>query len=500
MSGQVLVSGRDTAWASVAELAQKVGLVFQSPDDQLFCGRVGDEVAFGPNNLGLKADQVENRVRQALDQVGMPGKEGISTITLSGGQKQRVAIASQLSMRPLILALDEPISQLDPTGAAEVLAVLRRLVEQGMAVLLVEHRISEAMRLARRVLVMDQGSMVLETERSRLPEHVAEFQRLGLQVPDEAALAAALGLGLDSDWRGLVAGLADRAADNASISNPKPSCRAGRTVVEMNGVGFTYPGAESPALREISLSIGEGEVLGLMGANGSGKSTLLSIMAGLNRPSQGQASLDGKTLKKGARCIKRGQVALLFQNPDLLLIEPSVQKELGSGPRYLGRRFDGQRLAGLAEGLGIAPYLDLPPWALSKGQRLRVALAALMAMQPEVLLLDEPTTGQNRLNIQRLLSVLTSDGALRATVICSHDLDTLCRFAHRLVILHEGRVLAQGPTREIVAQPDVLATAGIKPTLSIKLSHQLGRNPPWLTCREMLDSLQAGQHREAPGL
>lgn len=501
MTGRVLVDGRDTALASVPELAQRVGLVFQSPDDQLFCGRVGDEVAFGPQNLGLAGDEVEGRVRRALDQVGMVGFRDQSTARLSGGQKQRVAIACQLAMRPSVLALDEPISQLDPEGAAGVLAVLKGLVESGMAVLLVEHRLGEAVGLARRMLVMDQGALVLETECSRLPEHVERLQGLGLQVPDQAALAAHLGLNLNGDWRRRAAVLA------AGAAGPPPGGEAAQTpapathqpVVEVEDLCFTYPGSDSPALDQVSLVVRPGEVLGLMGRNGSGKSTLLGVIAGLLRPGRGRVLVNGAPLGRRPARARRGRVGLLFQNPDLLLVQPSVRRELLSGPRNLKLRFGDEDLAGLAGSLGLETFLDLPPWALSKGQRLRVALAALMAMGPEVMLLDEPTTGQNRLNIQRLLAVLEQDSGLRATVVCSHDLDMVCRYAHRLVVLHQGRVLIQGPTREVLAKPGVLERAGIKPTLALEISHRLGRRPPWLTCRELISCLPHVPRKEAVG-
>ena len=487
MTGRVLVEGRDTALGSVPELAQRVGLVFQSPDDQLFCGRVGDEVAFGPQNLGLTGSEVDSRVHRALDQVGMAGFGDWSTARLSGGQKQRVAIACQLAMRPSVLALDEPISQLDPEGAAGVLAVLKGLAERGMAVLLVEHRLGEAVGLARRMLVMDQGALVLETECSRLPEHVERLRGLGLQVPDQAALAAHLGLDLNGDWQRQAAVLAAGAAEPPPGADAAPA--DSQPVVEVENLSFTYPGTNSPALDRVSLVMRRGEVLGLMGRNGSGKSTLLGIMAGLMRPGRGRVLVNDAPIGRGPRRARRGRVGLLFQNPDLLLVQPSVRRELLSGPRNLRRRFGAEDLEGLARSLGLETFLDLPPWALSKGQRLRVALAALMAMGPDVLLLDEPTTGQNRLNIRRLLAVLGRAPDLRATVICSHDLDTVCRYAHRLVVLHQGRVLIQGPIREVLARPEVLKQAGLKPTLALEMSHLLGRRPPWLTCRELISCL-----------
>jgi energy-coupling factor transport system ATP-binding protein len=491
MDGLVLVDGLDTKTSSTSRLAQKVGLVFQSPEDQLFCGNVGDEIAFGPQNLGLAADEVEHRVKQALDQVGMARLARQSIAALSGGQKQRVAIASQLAMQPSILALDEPISQLDPAGSAEVLAVLKRLSQGGMAVLLVEHRIGEVLDLTQRVLVMDHGRLVCQFATSKLPEHAPLMQELGLQIPDEVRLAAFLGQNLGDDLLGPLA------AAGQPDPMPRPGATSGGSLLEMREVSFTYPGSANPALQNISLTVGPGEVVGLMGPNGSGKSTLLSILAGLNRPCKGQVHLAGRPLPKRPNRSFWGRVALVFQNPDLLLIESSVRRELLSGPRNLRQPVDAQAVGRLARGLELTGYLDMPPWSLSKGQRLRVALAALLAMQPQVLLLDEPTTGQNRLNIQRLLDVLSRRYQERATIICSHDLDTVCRFAQHLVILDQGRILAQGPIRELAADTGLLRQAGLRPTLSLELSQRLNRKPPWLTCGEVINSLPCRQPREA---
>lgn len=490
MKGAVLVDGVDTRTGATSSLAQKVGLVFQSPDDQLFCGNVDDEVAFGPQNLGLSADETERRVRRSLDSVGIASLAGRPSTSLSGGQKQRLAIAAQLAMRPSILALDEPISQLDPAGAAEVLGVLKKLALDGMAVLLVEHRIAETMDVAQRVEIMDEGRLVGRFDIGDLPQHSPLMRRLGLQIPDEARLASALGQGLDQDMLGPL----------AAAAPPRPTARqetAAEPVLEMQGIGFVYPNGGVEALKDINLSVMPGEIVGLMGPNGSGKSTLLSILAGLNRPSQGQVRLAGKPLAHKPDRRTRGRISLLFQNPDLLLIEPSVRSELLSGPRHLRRHLATDALVRLARGLGLADYLDLPPWSLSKGQRLRVALGALLAMQPQALLLDEPTTGQNRMNIQRLLASLTNGRGNRATIICSHDLDTICHFADTLVILQQGRILAQGPIRDLAADTGLLRDAGLRPTLALELSRRLGRKPPWLTCREIIDSLPPDPRPEA---
>lgn len=481
MEGRVRLDGRDTRAGALSELAKEVGLVFQNPDDQLFCTTIHDEIAFGPQNLGLPAQEVERRVATCLDQVGLASAAGQGySARLSGGQKQRLAIAAQLAMEPRLLALDEPISQLDPAGAAEVMRVLKRLSGRGMTILLVEHRLAEALTLAARVLVMDQGRLILDCPARDLARHVQVLEALGLETPDALRFAPYR----STPWRATLRA----AASPAPAAGGAPKAKDSPPVVmRLEGVSFAYPKAAQPAIQGIDLAINAGQVLAVMGSNGSGKSTLLGIMAGLLRPSSGAVRIPGRPA--GRRGL-RPRVGLLFQNPDFLLIEPTLRQQLA--PPGPASQAGSAAATDLAERMGLTDWLESPPWALSKGQRLRAALGSLLALTPELLLLDEPTTGQNQRHVRSLLQEITRERTLRAVVLCSHDLDTVCRFASRVVVLHQGRLALDGPVAEVMAQlcrqPDFCP----QPPLALSLSEELGINPPLLTMDAVLAVLSAG--------
>ncbi len=487
LEGRVRLLGRDTKTCTLPELAQQVGLVFQSPDDQLFCTTIYDEVAFGPRNLGLAPDEVDRRVRRALERVGLGGLTGGFSARLSGGQKQRLAIASQLAMQPELLALDEPISQLDPLGAAEVLKVVGELARGGMTVLLVEHRLEEALKLVSRVVVMEAGRLVLDCPVERLTEHMDLFLRLGLKLPERLMLCRRLGVPWGRETAAALERLRRRLRTRV---HPVESQETPETIMSLEKVGYTYPQARQPALEGVSLELRQGEVLAIVGPNGSGKSTLLSIMAGLCRPQQGRVWLGERELYAGRDRHRRQRLALLFQNPDLLLIEPSVLAQL-SPPRGRGRTTQVQeRARELARRLDLEALGDSPPWALSKGQRLRLALGSLLSLEPLVLLLDEPTTGQNQGSVHRLLEEIGRRREIGAVVLCSHDLETVCRFAHRLLVLHEGRVQALGPVRQVLSDRACLEGLCPAPPLALELSRQAGLQPPLLTIDELMRFLE----------
>lgn len=482
LAGRVEVDGLDTRRASLPELARRVGLVFQSPDDQLCATTVADEVAFGPRNLQLEPEEVDRRTRWALDQVGLSDRLQAQTARLSGGQKQRVAIAAQLAMEPAVLALDEPISQLDPQSAAEVLDCLAGLSRRGLTVVLVEHRLGECLEMASRLVVLDRGRLKLDQPARNVDRYLELMDGLGLKIPD--GLLARRHWQVDSTRR-----LLRRLGGLRPPPDREPD--PGPALMTLREIGFSYPEARQPALEDICLDIRQGEVLAVVGPNGSGKSTLLSLLAGLNRPRTGELRWRDKAV---TRRLSAGRVGLLLQNPDLLLLETSLERELMSGPLLLGLPRPAKAARSLAAEMGLADCLDTPPWALSKGQRLRAALGAILAAQPEMLLLDEPTTGQNRINIHRLLSALRRRPEIAAMVLCSHDLETVARFADRVAVLQGGRLADLGPTRRVLAGLGRQKIEGLKPHWPLRTSLQLNIDPPFLTLDEMLtaDGLTTG--------
>ncbi len=482
LTGEIRICGMDTEKSSIPVLAQLAGLVFQTPDDQIFTQTVRSEVAFGPENMGLNKVEVSRRVAAALEAVGLSGFEPRKTRALSGGQKQRLAIASQLSLRPQILALDEPVSQIDPSGAREVMACLRDLKESGITIVVVEHRIPETLPLVDRIVVMDEGSVVADFRKSELPDHLELFDRLGLKIPDELAVCDGLGLRVTEDWgdnavagvRKVIAG-----AETANENRAGTSMTQGdvsRDVVRLRRVTYFYKGSMEAAVDAVSLDIHDGDVVAVMGHNGCGKSTLLSLMAGLFRPSGGDITFVSKYASDEVAGRHAKNIGMVFQNPDMQLFEKTLADEIAFGPANM-KCAAGEiklRVRELAVALGLDDALGNPALSLSKGRRLRAALAAVLSMEPSLLLLDEPTTGQNRESIADVLSAIKMVKRRSAVVFTTHDVETAAVFAGRVVMMKAGRIIADDTPEVIFQDIDLLETTGVRPPVATVLAKRCG--------------------------
>jgi energy-coupling factor transporter ATP-binding protein EcfA2 len=493
LRGLVSFGGRPLSGLPPHEASQLVGMVFQNPNLQLINQTVVSEVAFGPENLALPQPEIEARVEWCLDVTGMSGMRRAAVITLSGGQKQRTAIAATLAMRPRILVLDEPLSDLDPVGAQEVLATLHRLAhEERTGVVIIEHRVDEVAPWADRVMLMDDGRVVLDQ-----PPRVAWADRgpwlaTGVGIPDVVRLAHAVpGVfpaapplsveetvgGLRDTWfvPALVAAAADRAPappldGSGAASAPAargPAARGTETgseppVLSWEGVSVEFDGQR--AVDNISLEIAEGEWVAIIGANGSGKSTLTGLTVGLGTPSSGVVRFRGQAIRPGKVFEHAAQVALLLQAADEMLFETTVIRELEFGFRFRARPKDPVLdVPGAIEFFGFSGLENASPWELSQGGRQRLALAALLVGAPGVLVLDEPTTGQDAEHMKsflRLLDRIRAHTGLTVVTV-THDIRGLASRASRVVLLGGGQVRLDGPAREVFARTDELARWGV---------------------------------------
>jgi energy-coupling factor transport system ATP-binding protein len=490
MTGDVIVDGVNIKDVPLADLARKVGLVQQNPDDQIFSLVVEDEVGFGPENLCLPADEIEQRIALALKQVAMAEYRKKSVHALSGGQKQRVAIASMLAMQPAVLLLDEPASQLDPKGAQEVLAVIAKInAETKCTTVLVEHRIHEVAHLVNRIIVMDKGAVVLDADKNDVfKNHIDLFYRLGLRLPETIELFHRLKLGgvplttddaldmLDkrmNSYNGprtvaLSSGIAKRIK-----TNEVPA-------IEIDDVWFAYEDRQNWIVKGVDLKIGRGEMVALLGNNGSGKSTLLLHMCGILKPGKGNVSLFGKSIGRMKPESLVGDVAVVFQDPGLMLFCDTVWKEVCFGPNNL--KIENREIERRArEALNVMTLEELspePPQALSGGQRLRAAVASILSMKPRVLLLDEPTSGQDKRNIISLMEHLKnlSDNNI-TSVFITHDMETALKFADRIIIMDNGRIIANGEPAALFADLDILNKTSLQTPQTFTLSTKLGLAP-----------------------
>ncbi|NOZ23947.1 MAG: energy-coupling factor ABC transporter ATP-binding protein [Planctomycetes bacterium] len=490
MTGTVVINGVDSRAVSHAELCEQVGLVFQNPDDQLFSSVVEDEVAFGLENLHKGRGEIEAGIREALDWVGLTGLRQATPSNLSGGQKQRVAIAAMCAMRPSILALDEPISQLDPRGSQEILKVLRDLNrEHGITVVLIEHRIRDVAGLCDRIVIMDQGGIALDRPIAEAFSDLEPFVRLGLRAPETLSICSSLGL----PDRPLATGQtaeALRASIPAEVPGLPPSSGSpgeeSEAAVIFRDVTFAYEKNGPAIIDAMNLTLSAGERVAFMGPNGSGKSTALSLMAALIRPTSGGVEVLGRKTDSIKAYDLAGQVGMVFQNPDLMLLAESVAAEVQFGPRNLKLPdTECARRAGAAlASMTIESLADQMPLSLSRGQRLRTAVAAVLSMGPRLFLLDEPTTGQDRVHIEKMMDTLCRD-CETTVVFCTHDVETVARYASRVVVLVEGRVIGDGPPLTIFRDSEILEQASLTPPDVLVLSEKLGL-PPCLTVETFL--------------
>jgi energy-coupling factor transport system ATP-binding protein len=469
--GRIEVDGCLTHQSWPRELASRVGVLFQDFEAQLFSTRVDQEVAFGPENFGFARPELCRRVDRALGLVGLTGLEPRDPATLSGGQKQLLALAAVLSLEPKILVLDEPTSDLDPQRVEDLLETLDHLCRQENLTLIF---LGEDLRLARhcsRILLLDQGRVIADGPPDQILRQVDALRGLGLRPPAVPALFYDLGqsplpLSLDealSQARSL-------GWDRGGIEGP-PLCDDGQSLnlgpelLTLREVSFGYPGG-LPVLVNLSLSFRAGELTAILGENGSGKTTLLKLLRGLLKPQSGEFWRPPEV-----------RVGFVFQNPDYQLFAEEVWEEVALGPRLLGLADQEVRTraeAALSQ-VHLLERAGEDPFSLTKGQRQRLAVAAVLALRPQVIILDEPTTGLDHREQEDMLALIQELHAQGHTVIMvTHSMWAASHYARRLIVLQAGRVVLDGPTEEVLAQEDSLAACGLRSPDLVRLSRRLG--------------------------
>jgi energy-coupling factor transport system ATP-binding protein len=493
LRGRVTFGGRPLSGLPPHEASQHVGMVFQNPNQQLINQTVQAEVAFGPENLALPHAEIVSRVNWCLAVTGMAGMRTASTVTLSGGQKQRTAIAATLAMRPQILVLDEPLSDLDPVGAQEVLGTLKRLaIDEGTGVVIIEHRVDEVAPWADRVVLMDGGRVLLDQPPRVAWASSAIWSQTGVGVPDVVQLAhrlpdafpagiplsveEAVGQAADG-WlgpaltqaalrRSLARGDEGNAAATAT-ADLRPAAAgplAGGQVPVLSWQDVSVQFDKNRAVNDVTLAIAEGESVAMIGANGSGKSTLTGLAVGMGTPSAGQVFFRGQLIRPGKVFEHAAQVALLLQAADEMLFEETVIGELRFGSKFRAIPPDPVLdVEGAIEFFGFQGLEQTSPWQLSQGGRQRLALGALLVGAPGVLVLDEPTTGQDAEHMRsflRLLEAIRKRTGLTVLTV-THDIRGLASRAERIVLLGDGQVQLDGPTSRVLARTEELESWGV---------------------------------------
>jgi energy-coupling factor transport system ATP-binding protein len=478
--GAVKVAHREKGLVNRRELSagerfETVNTVFQNPEDQVVTLTVGEEVAFALENYLVPSAEIPGRVERALGLVGLEGFDERSTHHLSGGEKQRLALASMLAMEPTVLILDEPTSNLDPAGTEEVLWAIARVREElGLTMLIVEHEVDEVFHQVDEVLLVD-GRKVHGpyAPREFVDRHGLEVRdRMGLWIPQCVEVGLALrdrGLALPrTPLTGdeLVEGVG-RAPEAGGLAPPPPASTSevpGETVIAVEGVEFSYPSTPG-VLRGVDLEIRRGELLAIVGQNGSGKSTLSAHLNGLLAPSAGEVRVHGRATGDYRFAELARRVAYIFQVPEKQFIRNTVEEEIAHGVRTLGLEEDevAERVDRLLETVQLAGRRGASPYVLSHGQKRRLSVACMVVADPDVVVLDEPTFGQDWRQAQNLMAFmrrLADSGA--AVVFITHDMRLVAQYADRCAALVGGRKIFDGTPLELFAATAVLEQARLK--------------------------------------
>jgi energy-coupling factor transporter ATP-binding protein EcfA2 len=481
LSGEIALLGTTVDNQTVADLAGTIGVVSQDFEAQLFATNVQQEVAFGMEQLGVAPSEMGRRLSWALAKVGLQGFESRDPSTLSGGEKQRLAIAATLALEPQILVFDEPTTDLDPMGRMEIFAVLAAMRQHGYTLVVIEHEVAAA-ELADRVLVISRGRVVADDAPARVLGRVEFLDRHGVRPPDLARLANRLGWPSPLPFDAAVTTLRPRIRSHASTAVPPLEPGASNlapALVNVQQAEFAYESGTT-TLAGVSLTIRGGDFLAIIGQNGSGKTTLAKLLNGLLRPQRGSVLLQGTDV--GTLPLDRvaADVGYVFQNPDHQIFAATVLEEVSFGPRNL-KLLEGEverRVAAALDAVGLTGCEDEDPFLLGKGQRQRLAVASLLALHPKLLILDEPTTGLDYLEQRRMMELIAQlhRGGMTVAMI-THSPWVVAEYATRAVLMHQGRILFDGPLRGLFADEALMARARFHAPEITRLGRRLGVTP-----------------------
>jgi energy-coupling factor transporter ATP-binding protein EcfA2 len=450
MQGSVALGGKDSAALNLGQISQIVGTVLQDPERQIVASHVMQEVAFGLENLALPREEVEARVLGTLERLGIRHLAERETFSLSGGEKQKVALAGALAMKPSILLLDEPLASLDPASARDALALFRRLADEGISVLIIEHRVENVLSVhPDRTIYMQDGQIQFAGSAEGLIDSV-DYREVKLPAP----------------------AVVKRARREPPQEHPQPVKRPpGETLVAFEGVSFAY-GDGPLVLRNVTTQIRKGDIIAVLGPNGAGKTTLMKQTIGLLKPTQGRVLVGGQDTRKLTVAQAAHTLGYVFQSPTHMLFAPTVREELEFGPRNLGKP-EGEIPAGVrhaTQALNLEGLEHYPPLALSFGQQKRVSIASVLAMGTRILIMDEPTAGQDYFNYMAFMDSILAMSEFETVLFITHDLDLAVVYANRVILIGNERIAADGAPFNVLRDAALLEECRIMPTSLLQIN------------------------------
>jgi energy-coupling factor transport system ATP-binding protein len=465
-TGKVLLHGKDVAAMQIAEVSQVVGTLLQDPERQIVASNVYNEIAFGPENLGLPREEVINRVDRAMKRLKIEYLRERQTFNLSGGEKQKVALAGLLAMNPSILLLDEPLASLDPASAHEALEVFRSLADEGKTVVLIEHRVEDAIAAGpNRLLYMEGGQIKYLGSITDLPTEINHHE---VKLPAEWVVKRVKETG-------------EKIVRTESTQSPE----RGEPLVVFDHVDFRYNDEAPLILQDVNLEIFRGDLIAVLGPNGAGKSTLVKHAIGLLKPTKGTVYVEGKDTRSMSVAQIARVLGYVFQSPTHMLYAPTVHEELEFGPKNLGFKEDviKQAVEQSIEIVNLKGLEEYPPLGLSFGQQKRTTIAAVLAMQSRIMIMDEPTAGQDYANYTHFMDAmcLPLEGGKRsmvsenfaATLFITHDLDLAVMYANRVLLFGDKHVVMDGRPEDVLKDFDRLLKYRVRPTSLLRMNLDL---------------------------
>lgn len=500
LEGSAVVLGKEIKKAKILDLSKNVGIVFQDFESQLFSTNVELEVAFGTENLGLKREEIKKRIDEILPLVRLDNLRDREPSTLSGGQKQRLAIASILAMRPKILALDEPTSDLDPIGKIEVLQLAKRLRKIGTTMILIEHNTEEALN-ADEIILLNKGMVIgkgapeklvckteLLIEAGVAPIQVNEFYQKLLPHMQRNKLPLNLNDGVSYFIKRFK--IKENVIDLLREKDRKYFEKIEDEVaISIDNLFYVYPTGVK-AISDINLKIQKGEFIAIIGQNGSGKTTLVKHFNGLFYPTSGKVEIFGKDTREMNRSALGRIVGYVFQNPDHQIFAQTVWEEVSFGPKNYGLS-DKEIEENVKQALSsvhLEGFEKMDPFILTKGERQRVAVASVLAVKPQIIILDEPTTGLDYRQQESMMEMICDLNKRGHTIIIiTHSMNTVAKYAKRTIVLDNGRLLMDDLTRKVFSKEEDLRKVYLQPPQITRFGNKIGVTV--LNIDEMIESV-----------